>query len=675
MIKPTLVVMAAGIGSRYGGLKQIDPVGPSGEIIIDYSIYDALKTGFGKVVFIIKEEMLEDFKDIIGRRVESLVETAYVFQKVDTVPARYTKSAERTKPWGTAHAVMCCKNDVNTPFLVINADDFYGESTFKLIHDYLVDLEDIKDCYEYSMVGFKLENTLTNHGHVARGVCEVDSLGYLKGIKERTKIEKFGDVTKYTENGKNWVDISKGSTVSMNTWGFTPSIFEELENKFPIFLEENKNNILKAEYFLPTVVDSLIAEGKAKVKVITSEEQWYGVTYKEDKPTVKAAIMNLVDKGIYPVKLWGNKMENNFNFDEIVAQFNYEGRFVESKPYGLGHINDTFAVTCIKANGNPIRYILQRINTNIFKTPENLMENIKNVTTWLNDKIKATGGNPERETLNLIDTISGKSFYVSSLGDFWRSYKFIEGAQTYQVVENLRHFYNAGKALGNFEQLLADFPAEKLHETIPDFHNTRKRYETFLEALSKDVMNRAKDVQKEIDFVLSRGAETSLLVNLLNEGMLPLRVTHNDTKFNNVMIDNETGEGICVIDLDTIMPGLSLYDFGDSIRSGANPAEEDEKDLSKVCMDLELYEHFTMGFLEGTNHSLTTAELEYLPLGAKMMTFECGIRFLTDHLNGDTYFKVHRENHNLDRARTQFKMVADMEGKIDQMKAIVQKYS
>jgi len=309
MIKPTLVVMAAGMGSRYGGLKQIDPVGPNGEIIIEYSVYDAIKAGFGKVVFVIKEEMLENFKDSIGRRVDGLVETAYVFQKMDIVPPGCSVPHERTKPWGTAHAIMCCKNHVNTPFLVINADDFYGASTFKLIHDHLVNLEENMEFDEYSMVGFKLEKTLTDHGHVARGVCEVDNFGYLTGIKERTKIMKFQDGAKYTEEVGNWIAIPEGSTVSMNTWGLTPSIFEELEKRFPIFLEEKKNDILKAEYLLPCVVDSLIAEAKAKVKVLTSEEQWYGVTYKEDKPIVKAAIMNLVDKSIYPMNLWGKEHE------------------------------------------------------------------------------------------------------------------------------------------------------------------------------------------------------------------------------------------------------------------------------------------------------------------------------------------------------------------------------
>ncbi|MEG0774195.1 aminoglycoside phosphotransferase family protein [Clostridium sp.] len=368
-------------------------------------------------------------------------------------------------------------------------------------------------------------------------------------------------------------------------------------------------------------------------------------------------------------------MNNNYNFEEIVSHFNYEGELIHVEPYGFGHINDTFAVTFNKSEGYDVRYILQRLNTRIFKEPEKLMENIENVTSFLKSKINALGGNPNRETLNLIYTVDHKPFYYSPSGDYWRSYLFIEGAQTYQVVENFQHFYNAGKALGNFEQLLADFPAEKLHETIPNFHNTKARYEGFLMALAEDKMNRAKDIKKEIEFVLERGKETNVLVELLDEGKLPLRVTHNDTKFNNVMIDNKTGEGICVIDLDTIMPGLSLYDFGDSIRSGANPAEEDERDLSKVSMDLQLFEHFTRGFLEGTKHSLMDTEIEYLPFAAKLMTLECGIRFLSDYLNGDIYFKIHRENHNLDRARTQFKMVVDMEEKFSEMKAIIERYS
>lgn len=305
MVKTTLVVMAAGMGSRYGGLKQIDPIGPNGEIIIDYSIYDAIKAGFQKVVFIIKEDKKEDFHNIIGAKIEKLAEVEYVFQKVEDLPEGFEVPEGRVKPWGTGHAVLCCRDVVDTPFAVINADDFYGASTFKIIHDFLVNAKDSKGCYDYSMVGFLLENTLTDHGHVARGVCSVDDEDYLKEINERTHIEKFDDGAKYTEDNETWIDIPKGSTVSMNIWGFTPSIFTELKSNFPKFLEESKGNILKAEYFLPTVVDKLISQGKAKVKVLRCNEKWYGVTYKEDKPQVKEAIRKLIENRVYPENLWG----------------------------------------------------------------------------------------------------------------------------------------------------------------------------------------------------------------------------------------------------------------------------------------------------------------------------------------------------------------------------------
>lgn len=309
MIKPTLVVMAAGMGSRFGGLKQITPVGPNEEVIMDYSIYDAIRAGFGKVVFVIKEEMLEVFKNSIGKRIEGFVETVYVFQKLDMLPKGYSLPNGRSKPWGTAHAVMCCKDYVNTPFLVINADDFYGVTTYKLIHDYLVSLKEDKDFYQYSMVGFKLGNTLSENGYVARGICQVDDLGFLRGIEERTEIKKFQQDVKYREAEETWVSISENTIVSMNTWGLTPSIFNELEKKFSSFLLEKQDEILKAEYFLPAVIDSLIHENKARVKVLKSEEQWYGVTYKEDKNIIENAILKFINNGIYPENLWGKQNE------------------------------------------------------------------------------------------------------------------------------------------------------------------------------------------------------------------------------------------------------------------------------------------------------------------------------------------------------------------------------
>ncbi len=302
--KTTLVIMAAGMGSRYGGLKQIDPVGPNGEIIMEYSIYDAIKAGFSKVVFIIKEEIEETFREVIGKKIEGLIDVEYVYQNIDNVPPGFAVPEGRVKPWGTGHAVLSAKSAVKTPFAVINADDFYGADTYRLLNDFLSNNDDREDKYKYCMVGFILENTLTEHGHVARGVCNADASGNLVDIHERTKIMKFGSETKYTEDDRNWILIPEGSIVSMNTWGFNPSFFNELEEQFPIFLKNSRENIIKAEFFLPTVVDSLIKSGKADVKVLSTPDKWYGVTYQEDKPVVKKSIGDMVLSRKYPKNLW-----------------------------------------------------------------------------------------------------------------------------------------------------------------------------------------------------------------------------------------------------------------------------------------------------------------------------------------------------------------------------------
>ena len=360
--------------------------------------------------------------------------------------------------------------------------------------------------------------------------------------------------------------------------------------------------------------------------------------------------------------------------NEAIANFQYEGMLVEERPYGNGHINDTFLLTFDVAEMGSIKVILQRMNKDIFKNPVELMENIQGVTEHLRKKIIERGGDPERETLNIIPTVDGKPYYVDSYGEYWRSYRFITGATSYDQVECVDDFYQSAVSFGNFQCLLADYPAETLHETIVGFHDTKARFEVFKKAVEEDVCGRASYVQDEINFVLEREDVANVLGELQAKGELPLRVTHNDTKLNNIMIDDKTGKGICVIDLDTVMPGLSVNDFGDSIRFGANTAAEDEIDLSKVSCDLELYEAYVKGYIEGCNGKLTDKEIEMLPTGAKVMTFECGMRFLTDYLQGDTYFKIHRENHNLDRCRTQFKLVEDMEAKWDQMQEIVAKY-
>lgn len=361
--------------------------------------------------------------------------------------------------------------------------------------------------------------------------------------------------------------------------------------------------------------------------------------------------------------------------EETIAQFSLEGTVESYETYGSGHINDTYRLNCSLEDGSIRHYILQRMNKEIFTKPVELMENVVNVTSYLRRIIIDKGGDPERETLNIILTKDGKNFYEDSTGEFWRVYVFIEDAFSYDAVEKPEDFYESAVAFGNFQNLLADYPADTLHETIKGFHDTKARFARFKEVVAADVMGRAASVQKEIQFVLDHEDTANVLGDLQAAGELPLRVTHNDTKLNNIMIDKATGKGLCVIDLDTVMPGLAINDFGDSIRFGASTAAEDEIDLDKVSCSMDLFELYTKGFIEGCKGSLTPKEIEMLPMGAKVMTYECGMRFLTDYLEGDVYFKIHRENHNLDRARTQFKLVADMEEKWETMKEIVAKYA
>lgn len=306
MQKPTLVIMAAGMGSRYGGLKQIEPIGPNGEIIMDYSIFDAVNAGFEKVVFIIKDEIEGIFKEKIGKKIEKQIKTEYAYQRIDNLPMGFSVPKGRVKPWGTGHAVLSCKGIVNEPFAVINADDYYGKESFKLLYDFLITPQnDNKN--EYCMAGYIIENTLTENGYVARGVCKDDENGYLVDIVERTHIESINGETKFTDDGENWTTIPENSIVSMNCWGFTPNMIDELEKRFSKFLENSKDNILKAEYFLPFVVDELIKEEKMDVKVLKTSDKWYGVTYKQDKEKVVNAIRQMLNQGKYPERLWNHE--------------------------------------------------------------------------------------------------------------------------------------------------------------------------------------------------------------------------------------------------------------------------------------------------------------------------------------------------------------------------------
>ena len=346
---------------------------------------------------------------------------------------------------------------------------------------------------------------------------------------------------------------------------------------------------------------------------------------------------------------------------EVLNHFPLDGCVMSCDRYGNGHINETYlAVTDV---GH--QYILQKINHHIFKDVPALMQNIASVTGYLYEMIQ-----DPRRVLTLVKTLDGQS-YLEKDGEYYRVYEFVTDSICLDRVESREDFYNSAVAFGQFQNQLAQFPAATLSETIPRFHDTPNRYTNFKNALKNDLKGRATSVQKEIDFVLAREEDAAVMMNLLQKGELPLRVTHNDTKLNNVMLDQATRQPLCVIDLDTVMPGLAANDFGDSIRFGASTAAEDELDLSKVTMSLDLFQAYTEGFLGACDKNLSPLEIETLPMGAKLMTLECGVRFLTDYLEGDTYFRIHREHHNLDRCRTQFKLVADMEQKWADMARII----
>jgi Ser/Thr protein kinase RdoA (MazF antagonist) len=347
-------------------------------------------------------------------------------------------------------------------------------------------------------------------------------------------------------------------------------------------------------------------------------------------------------------------------------KFQIDGEFLEAQPFGSGHINDTYRVM-FRNGGEPFFHILQRINRDIFRNPDALMENIQRVTAHLSTQV-ADLPDRDRRVSRLIPARAGKAWHVDERGDYWRAYFYISGARTYDAVENTEQAFQAARAFGHFQQMLANLPLPRLHDTIPDFHNTPKRFEALLAAISADSKNRAMLVQPEIEFALAHEP----IVAVLFDANLPERVTHNDTKFNNVLLDEVTGEGICVVDLDTVMPGLTPYDFGDMVRTTTSPTAEDERDLSKVTMHFPMFEALVRGYLSAAETFLTREERKFLAFSGKLISFEIGIRFLTDFLSGDTYFKTHRQGHNLDRCRTQFKLVESIEQQEDAMEQLVE---
>lgn len=363
-------------------------------------------------------------------------------------------------------------------------------------------------------------------------------------------------------------------------------------------------------------------------------------------------------------------MKKEILVNEAAAAYPFGSKITSLEPYGGGHINDTFLVTCTDG----AEYVLQHINSYVFKHPDEIMENIMGVTKFIANKLTAEGKDPSRSTLTVMPTTDGKNYYVDSDGEFWRVTLNIPNTTAFDFAESTDMLKKSGAAFGEFQSMLADYPADTLHETIPHFHDTPDRYRQLEDAIRDNKSGRLGDVSVEIEFAKAHKEDCAILMDLLAKGELPLKVTHNDTKMSNVLIDNTTGDAVCVIDLDTVMPGLTAFDYGDSIRAGATTAAEDEVDLSKVHFSLELFKAYTEGFLGAAGKALTKTEIKTLPVGAKLMTLEVGMRFLADYLNGDVYFKTKYPQHNLDRARNQFHLVKEMEEQWDDMMSVIDAY-
>jgi Ser/Thr protein kinase RdoA (MazF antagonist) len=367
-------------------------------------------------------------------------------------------------------------------------------------------------------------------------------------------------------------------------------------------------------------------------------------------------------------------MFNSNLIRDVIHQFAIEGGLVEFSPYGSGHINKTY-LSVFNDGSIEKRYIHQWINPVVFLHPDRVMENVFKVTSYTRERIIQKGGDPFRETLNLVPTVNGDHYLLTQDGNYWRTFRFIEGARTYDQATDDKQIYNASKAFGEFQVLLGEYPPENLQETIPDFHNTPKRFQKFVDVWQKDPKNRASGVMEEINLILRHENDVYQVIEKIKDGSIPLRICHNDTKLNNVMIDDVSGKGICVIDLDTVMPGSVLYDFGDSVRIGASTAREDEKDINKVGFDICLFEQLAKGYLDAAREFLSPEEKNLLAFSATLLTLEQAIRFLTDYLQGDQYYKISYPEHNLTRTRTQLKMVNEINRNFDSMERIVQKYA
>lgn len=653
----TLVLLAAGAGRRFGGLKQLEGVGPTGEAILEYTIHDAIRAGVGRVALVVRPETEAEFRQTVGMRLGWLVDLVYVHQRLDPV------IVGRTKPWGTGHAVLCACEAMDGPFVIANADDFYGAGAIAAAVGFL-NQPSSDDSHEHALVGYRLRDTLPNPGRVSRAVCASHN-GILTDIVELKEVWREGngffalgvDGRRRTLTGDEWV--------SMNLWVFRPGLNSLLHAAFDRFLQLHGSSS-DAEFQLPGVVRELIRSHQARVRVLPWTGPWCGVTHRGDLEDVRRHIRHEIEAGVYPPTLGAKAMAS------VVKEFRIDGEMLSCRALPGGHIHRSHVVE-LQTDAGVRRFVLQRINTTIFTDPDGLMENVARVTRHLRHKLSESNAiDIDRRVLTFVRTHAGSTIHRAPDGSCWRMTRFIERSTAIEFPRSAIDAEHAGRAFGAFHAMLIDLPPSSLHETIPHFHDTPRRFAWLDQAIAADSHNRMHSAHAEIELALSRRSVAVALIEPLRRGELPMRIAHNDAKLSNVLLDADSGEPLCVVDLDTVMPGTVLFDFGDMMRTMLCPAAEDERDLSKVRMDRERFAGLVRGYLDATRDLLSPVERSLLVTAGMVITYEQGIRFLTDYLQGDQYYQTTRPAQNLDRCRVQFGLLTQFEQHHADLESVVE---
>lgn len=653
-----LVLLAAGVGRRFGGLKQLEPVGPDDEAILEYTAFDAVRAGVGRVLLVVRPETEREFRQSVGKRIARFMDVVYVHQRMDDPRNATQGKPTRTRPWGTAHAVLCACAAIEGPFIVANADDFYGGEAIAAAVDHLRQSHGAS--HTHALIGYRLVDTLPQAGRVSRAVCTTaDEL--LTDLVEMPEVWREGDSILGRDADGAMHRLDADASVSMNLWAFRPRLHAQLQNAFDLFLREHGDSH-DAEFQLPVVVRDLVRSGQACVRVIPWRGSWCGVTHRADLDGIRAQLRALTDSGRYPCPLVINHRESPFNCIRLVASnFAIDGELTAIAPLRGGHIHESHVATLQSAAGMA-RFVIQRINTAIFADVDGMMDNVARVCDHLHRRIcEKRSAEVDRRVLTYVSTRSGSLLHCASDGSCWRMCRFIEKSTSIEFPRAANDAANAGGAFGDFHAMLADLPPPALRETIPHFHDTPRRFTALNEAIAADSHLRVDGVRTEIEFARSHQSLAGALIEPMGRGELPVRIAHNDAKLSNVLLDADSGEPLCVVDLDTVMPGTVLFDFGDMMRTMLCPAAEDERDLSKVRIERALFAGLVRGYLHATRDLLTPVERSLLVTAGMVITYEQGIRFLTDYLRGDQYYQTTRAAQNLDRCRVQFALLMQLE--------------